>query len=90
MAHTKAQKATKGNKDSISKRLGVKLFGGEKVHVGNIILRQRGLTVKAGEGTRVGRDYTIYAVKEGVVTFAKARGVKSVSVQYNVTHGSSD
>lgn len=86
MAHTKSQKAARGNKDSVSKRLGVKLYGGEKVNVGNIILRQRGMTVSAGEGTRLGRDYTIYAVREGIIKFAKRRGKKSVSVQYNMTH----
>jgi LSU ribosomal protein L27P len=50
MAHTKAQKAAKGNRDSISKRLGVKVFGGEKVYPGHIIIRQRGTKFKAGPG----------------------------------------
>lgn len=86
MAHTKSQKATRGNKDSISKRLGIKVYGGEKVRIGNIILRQRGMTFLAGDGTRLGHDYTIYAVKDGVVAFASRRGKKTVSVQYNVTH----
>jgi large subunit ribosomal protein L27 len=80
MAHTKAQKAAKGNKDSVSKRLGVKLYGGQTAKNGNIIIRQRGETVKAGVGTRVGHDYTIYAIRDGVVQFLKKQGRKVVAV----------
>lgn len=80
MAHTKAQKASKGNRDSVSKRLGVKLYGGQKAINGNIIIRQRGLKVKAGEGVKVGRDYTLYAVTDGIVTFGMRHGSKRVSV----------
>lgn len=80
MAHTKAQKASKGNKDSISKRLGIKLFGGQKAINGNIIVRQRGEKVKAGVGVKVGNDYTLYAVADGVVTFGTRHGSKMVSV----------
>lgn len=70
MAHTKAQKAAKGNKDSISKRLGVKKYGGEEVIPGNIIIRQKGYKFKPGEGVRVGNDFTIYSVKTGKVFFS--------------------
>jgi len=80
MAHTKAQKAAKGNRDSISKRLGVKLYGGQNAINGNVIIRQRGLRVKAGEGVKVGRDYTLYAVADGVVTFGTRHDSKIVSV----------
>ncbi len=69
MAHTKTGGAVKGNRDSFAKRLGVKKFGGEKVNPGNILLRQRGQTVKPGVGVRAGRDYTLYAVTSGVVQF---------------------
>ena len=80
MAHTKAQKAAKGNKDSRSKRLGVKVFGGGKVKPGNIIIRQKGSKVNAGDGTMTGHDFTIMALKEGTVKFFKKRGDKYVSV----------
>lgn len=69
MAHTKAQKTAKGNKDSISKRLGVKIYGNQRANIGNIIIRQRGSKFWPGEGTRIGRDYTIYAAKNGIVSF---------------------
>jgi len=80
MAHTKAQKAAKGNRDSISKRLGVKVYGGEKVYPGYIIVRQRGTKFNAGPGTILGRDFTIMATKEGVVKFYKRYGEKYVAV----------
>lgn len=80
MAHTKAQKAVKGNRDSQSKRLGVKIFGGQKVRPGNVIIRQRGSNFNAGPGTLLSRDFTIIALKEGVVKFGNKRGEKYVSV----------
>lgn len=80
MAHTKAQGSVKGNRDSISKRLGIKVFGGGKVISGNIIVRQKGNKFFAGKGTEVGRDYTIFAVKEGVVGFKTLRGKKYIEV----------
>lgn len=80
MAHTKAQAATKGNRDSISKRLGVKLFGGQKTFPGNIIIRQRGSKVHPGEGVRMGRDFTIFAVKEGQINFKTHHGRAFVEV----------
>lgn len=80
MAHTKAQKATKGNKDSVSKRLGVKIFGDQKTAVGNVIVRQKGNKFWPGEGTKIGRDYTIYAVKEGFVSFKIKKNKQYVSV----------
>ncbi len=80
MAHTKAQKAASGNRDSAGRRLGVKIYGNQSVKVGNIIIRQRGMTFKPAGGTKVGRDYTIYAVKEGKVEFFKKQGRQYVMV----------
>lgn len=71
MAHTKSQGSTRQNKDSISKRLGVKLFGGQKALLGNIIIRQRGTRVHPGRGVGMGSDYTIFAKKEGSVNFRR-------------------
>lgn len=73
MAHTKAGGSTQNGRDSVSKRLGVKRYGGQKVIAGNIILRQRGAKMLAGEGTRMGKDNTIYAIKDGVVSFMKKK-----------------
>ncbi len=81
MAHIKATATTKGNRDSKPKNLGVKKFGGEKVINGNIIIRQKGSKFNPGEGTRMGRDYTIYAVKSGVVSFLDKHDDKFVYVK---------
>lgn len=80
MAHTKSAAATKGNRDSISKRLGIKVYGGQKVLPGNIILRQRGTKFHQGEGTGMGRDFTIFAIKEGLVNFKTKLGRSFVEV----------
>ena len=80
MAHTKSQGAVRGNRDSVSKRLGLKIYGGQKVVAGNIILRQRGTRMHPGVNTRLGRDYTIYAVSDGVVNFKSYRGNKMIEV----------
>jgi len=69
MAHTKATGTTRLGRDSESKRLGVKLFGGQAANAGNIIIRQRGSKFLAGEGVKIGKDYTIYAIKNGRVKF---------------------
>lgn len=69
MAHTKAQKAAKGNRDSFSKRLGVKIFGDQAVKAGNIIVRQRGNKYFAGENVLQGKDFTLMALKDGLVKF---------------------
>jgi len=69
MAHTKAKGSSKNNRDSQSKRLGVKLYGGETVRTGGIIVRQRGSKYFSGEGVMMGGDDTIFATKDGVVTF---------------------
>ena len=69
MAHKKAGGSTSLGRDSISKRLGVKIFGGQAVHAGNVIIKQRGTKWNVGKNVRLGSDDTIYAVKEGVVKF---------------------
>ncbi|MBI4117100.1 MAG: 50S ribosomal protein L27 [Parcubacteria group bacterium] len=69
MAHTKQKGSSKNNRESESKRLGVKLFGGQIARPGNIVIRQRGTKYLTGLGVRLGSDDTIYAVKEGKVQF---------------------
>ncbi|MFW5943013.1 MAG: 50S ribosomal protein L27 [Chloroflexota bacterium] len=80
MAHKKGAGSTRNGRDSNSKRLGVKCYGGEYVIPGNIIIRQRGTKVHPGENVGLGKDYTIYAVAEGQVTFETKNGRKYVSV----------
>lgn len=80
MAHTKAGGATKTNRDSVSKRLGVKHFGGELVESGHIIIRQKGSRFNPGEGTKQGNDFTIYAVTPGRVQFTRKKGRNLVEV----------
>ncbi len=71
MAHKKAGGSTKNGRDSHSKRLGVKRFGGEKVLAGNILVRQRGTLYKAGRNVGIGTDHTLFALVTGKVAFAK-------------------
>lgn len=80
MAHTKAQGSVRGNRDSIAKRLGVKVYGGAKVINGNIIVRQKGTKFHPGNGVDMGKDYTIYAVTDGRVNFKTNRGKKVIEV----------
>jgi large subunit ribosomal protein L27 len=75
MAHKKAGGSTKNGRDSESKRLGIKKFGGEHVLAGNIIIRQRGTVYRAGDNVGTGTDYTLFAKAEGRVEFRK-RGVE--------------
>jgi large subunit ribosomal protein L27 len=75
MAHKKAGGSSRNGRDSESKRLGVKKFGGQEVRAGNILVRQRGTLYKAGENVGVGRDHTLFATSDGRVTFRK-RGPK--------------
>jgi large subunit ribosomal protein L27 len=71
MAHKKGQGSTQNNRDSAGRRLGVKKFGGEVVIPGNIIIRQRGTKVHPGNNVGMGKDHTIFALIEGVVTFER-------------------
>ncbi len=80
MAHTKAQGAVKGNRDSIAKRLGVKVYGGEKVRPGNIIVRQKGTKFFPGYGVKMGKDFTLFAKEEGMVHFKRLRGKQFIEV----------
>ncbi len=80
MAHVKAGGVAKGNKDSVSKRLGVKIYGKQLARPGSIIIRQKGTKVHAGTGVSMGRDYTLYATQEGRVEFISKRGKQFVSV----------
>ena len=80
MAHTKAGGSTKTNRDSNSKRLGVKKYGGETVECGNIIIRQKGSHFYPGAGTKSGNDYTIYAIASGQVEFIKKNGKKLIQI----------
>ncbi len=80
MAHTKAGGSTKGNRDSVAKRLGVKLYGGQKAINGNIIIRQKGSKFGSGAGTKMGKDFTIYAIQEGIVNFIMRKGKKTVQI----------
>ena len=73
MAHTKSLRAAKINKDSIAKRLGVKRYAGEKVKTGYVLVRQRGTKFHPGEGTFMGKDYTIHAGRDGKVEFKVRR-----------------
>lgn len=80
MAHTKAQGSVKGNRDSVSKRLGVKIYGGQKAFAGNIIARQKGTKVFPGKGVSMGKDHTIFSLIDGIVKFKNQRGKKIVEV----------
>ncbi|MGC3874160.1 50S ribosomal protein L27 [Halomonas sp. GXIMD04776] len=76
MAHKKAAGSTRNGRDSESKRLGVKLFGGQVAVPGNIIVRQRGTKFHAGTGVGIGKDHTLFALNEGVIKF-ETKGPKN-------------
>ena len=83
MAHKKAGGSSRNGRDSQAKRLGVKVFGGERVNAGQILVRQRGTVLHAGTNVGVGRDHTLFALVTGTVVYG-AKGVgsrKTVSVQ---------
>ena len=73
MSHVKAGGTSKNNRDSPGQRLGVKLYGGQKVKTGQVIIRQTGLTKRAGVGAFVSRNFTIHAAKDGVIKFQVRR-----------------
>jgi len=82
MAHKKGEGSVKNGRDSHSKRLGVKIYGGQPAIAGNILVRQRGTEYHAGKNVGVGRDYTLFALTDGTVEFRKGKGDKTfVSVQ---------
>ena len=77
MAHKKGVGSSKNGRESQSKRLGVKLFGGEVDKAGNIIVRQRGTVHHPGENVGIGKDHTLYALVDGVVTFRRGKENRS-------------
>lgn len=77
MAHKKGVGSSKNGRESHSKRLGVKLFGGQHAIAGNIIVRQRGTTHHPGENVGMGKDHTLFALTDGVVTFRKTTNNRS-------------
>ncbi|MGF7230298.1 50S ribosomal protein L27 [Arachidicoccus sp.] len=81
MAHKKGEGSVKNGRDSRSKRLGVKIFGGQPAISGNIIVRQRGTSFHPGKNVGLGKDFTLFALTDGVVEFRKAKGdITKVSV----------
>lgn len=80
MAHKKSAGSAKEQSPRSGKRLGVKIFGGQTVKAGNIIIRQRGTKFHPGDGVGIGRDFTLFALKDGLVQFGKKVGKKVVSI----------
>ena len=80
MAHTKSQGKTNQKANRPGQRRGVKKFGGQKTEVGQIIVRQVGSSFRAGPGTKTGKDFTIYAMKPGLVKFIRKLGKKIITV----------
>ena len=78
MSHVKAGGTAKNTRDSQGQRLGVKLFGGQEVKTGQVIVRQVGMTKRGGEGTKVSRNFTIHAARDGVVQY-KTRNYRTFS-----------
>ena len=80
MAHKKGLGSSKNGRDSQSKRLGVKIFDGQEISAGQIIVRQRGTRFHPGLGTGLGRDHTIFATRDGKVVFANGGSGRTISV----------
>jgi len=78
MAHKKGEGSVKNGRDSNSKRLGVKIYGGQPTIAGNIIIRQRGTVYHPGKNVGVGKDYTLFALTDGVVEFRKSKQNRTV------------
>lgn len=81
MAHKKGEGSVKNNRDSQSKRLGVKIYGGQPAISGNIIVRQRGTVYHPGANVGLGKDFTIFALKDGIVEFRKTRTKTLISIK---------
>jgi len=84
MAHKKAGGSSRNGRDSIGQRRGVKRFGGQQVRAGNILVRQLGTKWHPGENVGVGKDYTLFALIDGVVTYEKYRRNRKVKTRVNV------
>ncbi|SEH13939.1 50S ribosomal protein L27 [Thermoleophilum album] len=80
MAHKKGLGSSRNGRDSEAKRLGVKVFAGEKVNGGEILVRQRGTPFKPGDGVGIGRDHTLFALRPGIVRFTRGRRGRQVHV----------
>ncbi len=80
MSHVKAGGKARQHSQRAGKRLGVKMFGSQKIKTGQIIVRQRGTKFHSGDGTGMGRDYTIFAMRDGVVSFLTRTGKKFITV----------
>ena len=80
MAHKKGAGSTKNGRDSNAKRVGIKVYGNQTIKAGGIIVRQRGLTFKPGKGVDLGKDYTLFAVQDGVVKYESDKNTKFVNV----------
>ena len=80
MAHTKAQGSVKGNRDSIAKRLGVKLYGGQRAKAGSILVRQKGTKFHPGQNVGMGKDHTLFSLIEGIVKFKSLNSKKIIEV----------
>jgi len=78
MAHKKGEGSVKNNRDSQSNRLGVKIFGGQPAISGNVIIRQRGTVYHPGKNVGVGRDFTLFALTDGLVEFKKGRNNRTI------------
>lgn len=85
MSHTKAGGSSKNGRDSQSKRLGVKLFGGQEVKPGDIVVRQRGNKFQPGVGVGNGKDFTIYATQSGYVSFTQKRRTAFTGTKHRKT-----
>ena len=77
MAHKKGVGSSKNGRESESKRLGIKIFGGEFAQAGNILIRQRGTVHHPGDNVGMGKDHTLFALKDGIVVFKKKKGDRS-------------
>ena len=80
MAHKKGQGSTRNGRDSNSQRRGTKVYGGEAVRAGQVLVRQVGTVIHAGRGVGMGRDFTLFALRDGIVKYSDARNQKHASI----------
>ncbi|MFQ5513838.1 MAG: 50S ribosomal protein L27 [Myxococcota bacterium] len=81
MSHKKGQGSTRNGRDSRGQRRGVKIFAGQPIRAGSILVRQLGTPIRAGRGVGTGRDYTLFALKDGVVRYVRSRGKSYATVE---------
>ena len=81
MSHKKGQGSSRNGRDSNGQRRGIKAYGGERVSAGSILVRQVGTSIHAGRNVGVGRDYTLFALCDGVVKYGKSKGKKVASIE---------